>query len=87
MIAPALVYLFCFLTCALCSGLLVRAWLKTRTSLLLWIAASFVMLAINNLFLFADTTLFPNIDLAPFRTLSAIIAVSILVFGLVREAD
>ncbi len=57
MTAPALVYMFCFITCAICAGLLVRSWFKTRTRLLLWIAVSFVCLAVNNFFLFADTTL------------------------------
>ena len=87
MTAPAFVYLFCFLACAVCSGLLVRSWLKTRTSLLLWTAASFVMLAVNNLLLFADTTLLPDIDLTIFRQVTAMAAISILVFGLIWEAD
>ena len=87
MTAPALVYMFCFITCAICAGLLVRSWLKTRTRLLLWIAVSFVCLAVNNFFLFADTTLFPTIDLSVYRTVSALVGVSILIFGLVWEAD
>jgi hypothetical protein len=87
MTAPALVYMFCFITCAMCAGLLVRSWLKTRTRLLLWIAISFVLLAVNNFFLLADTTLFPHIDLSPFRTISAVAAVSILIFGLIWEAE
>jgi hypothetical protein len=87
MTAPALVYLFCFLTCAVCAGLLVRSWLKTRTRLLLWIAVSFVLLAVNNFFLLADTTLFPSIDLGIYRTVSAVAAVSVLIFGLIWEAE
>jgi hypothetical protein len=87
MTAPALVYMFCFITCAVCAGLLVRSWFKTRTRLLLWIAVSFVCLAVNNFFLFADTTLFPHIDLSLYRTASAVIAVSILIFGLIWEAE
>lgn len=87
MTAPALVYMFCFITCAICAGLLVRSWLKTRTRLLLWIAISFTLLAVNNFFLFADTTLFPQYDLSIHRTLSAVAAVSILIFGLIWEAE
>lgn len=87
MTAPALVYLFCFITCAVCAGLLVRSWLKTRTRLLLWIAISFVLLAVNNFFLFADNSLFPDSDLGLFRTVSAVCAVSILIFGLIWEAE
>ena len=87
MSAPALVYILCFITCAVCAGLLVRSWMKTRTRLLLWVAVSFVFLAINNFFLFADTTLLPEIDLSPFRVGSALVAVSILIFGLIWEAE
>jgi hypothetical protein len=88
MTAPALVYILCFLTCAVCALLLVRSWVKTRTRLLLWVAASFVFLAINNFFLLADTTLTPpDWDLSPFRIGSAVIAVTILIFGLVWEAE
>jgi hypothetical protein len=87
MTAPALVYMFCFITCAICAGLLVRSWFKTRTRLLLWIAVSFTLLAVNNFFLFADTTLFPSADLSSFRTISALLAVSILIFGLIWEAE
>lgn len=87
MTAPALVYMFCFVTCAICAGLLIRSWLRTRTRLLLWIAISFTLLATNNFFLFADTTLLPNIDLSAARTLSAVAGVSILIFGLIWEAE
>ena len=42
-----------------------------RARLLLWIAISFVFLAVNNFFLFADTTLTPpHIDLSPLRVIS-----------------
>ena len=87
MTGPALVYILCLATCVGCAGLLVRSWLKTRTRLLLWTAASFVCLAINNFFLFADTTLFPSADLSFFRLGAALVGVSILIFGLVWEAE
>lgn len=88
MTAPALVYILCFLTCALCAGLLVRSWLRTRTRLLLWVAISFVFLAVNNLFLLVDTTLTPpDLDLSPLRVIPAVLAIAILIFGLVWEAE
>jgi hypothetical protein len=87
MTAPALVYMFCFIACAICAGLLVRSWFKTKTRLLLWIAVSFTCLAVNNFFLLADTTLFPDVDLSLYRTLSAVAGVSILIFGLIWEAE
>jgi len=87
MTAPALVYMFFFVTCAVCAGLLVRSWLKTRTRLILWIAISFVLLAANKFCLFADTTLFPGLDLSGYRTVSALAAAAVLIFGLIWEAE
>jgi hypothetical protein len=87
MTGPALVYILCLATCVVCAGLLIRSWLKTRTRLLLWAAASFVFLAVNNVFLLADTTFFPAVDLSSFRFGAALVGVSILIFGLVWEAE
>jgi hypothetical protein len=87
MTGPALVYILCLATCVVCAGLLVRSWMKTRTRLLLWAAVSFVCLAFNNFFLLADTTLFPSVDLSFFRFGAALVAVSVLIFGLVWEAE
>jgi hypothetical protein len=87
MTGPALVYILCFLTCAMCAGLLIRSWLKTRTRLLLWTAAGFVFLAINNFFLFADTTLVPDVDLSVPRISAALLGIATLIFGLIWEAE
>ena len=87
MTGPALVYILCLGTCIVCAALLIRSWMKTRTRLLLWTAASFVCLAVNNFFLLADTTLFPDVDLSFFRLGAALVGVSILIFGLVWEAE
>ncbi len=88
MTAPALVYMFCFITRAVCAGLLVRSWFNTRTRLILSIAISFVFLAVNNFFLLADTTLTPpDTDLRPLRVISGVLAVSVLIFGLIWEAE
>jgi hypothetical protein len=87
MTGPALVYILCLLTCAVCAGLLIRSWFKTRTRLLLWTAISFVFLAVNNFLLLADALLFQDIDLSGIRLVAALVAVSILVFGLVWEAE
>ncbi|MDP3739355.1 MAG: DUF5985 family protein [Hyphomonadaceae bacterium] len=88
MIAPALVYILCFVTCAVCAGMLVRSWMKTRTRLLLWTAVSFVFLAVNNFFLFADTTLAPpDVDLSAFRVTAGVVAICVLIFGLIWEAE
>lgn len=86
-LGPAAVYLLCLLTSLGCAILLVRAWLRTRTTLLLWTALCFVLLAVNNLLLVADVLILPDVDLRLWRHATALAAVSVLLFGFVRETD
>jgi hypothetical protein len=82
------VYFLCFLSSALCAGLLVRSYLHNKTKLLLWSAACFVLLALNNLGLFVDLVLLPtSIDLAPLRSLLGFAAVATLLYGFIWELD
>jgi hypothetical protein len=85
--APAAVYLLCLLTSAGCALLLVRSYMRTRTTLLLWTAMCFVLLALNNLLLVADVLVFPQVDLSVWRQVTALAAVSVLVYGFVRETN
>lgn len=85
--APTAVYLLCLLTSSLCAGLLLRAYLRDRSRLLLWVAASFVFLALNNLALVADMVLFPSVELIIWRQLSAILAMAVLLYGLIWEVE
>jgi hypothetical protein len=58
------------------------------TRLLLWSAACFVLLALNNFFLFVDQAVLPTvIDLSLLRTALALSAVSVLLYGFVWEVD
>jgi hypothetical protein len=85
--APA-VYFLCFIASATCSWLLVRSYFNNRTKLLLWSAACFVLLALNNFFLFIDLVLLPTaIDLAILRSLLGLAAVATLLYGFIWELD
>lgn len=86
-LAPASVYLLCLLTSAGCALLLVRSYLRTRTTLLLWTALCFVLLAVNNLFLVADMLVFPALDFRIWRHVTALAAVSVLLYGFIRETN
>ena len=86
-LAAATVYLLCLLTSAACAWLLVRSYLKSRTKLLLWSAACFVMLALNNLFVVADVVILPGFDLTLLRSLSALAGVGLLLYGFISELD
>lgn len=82
------VYALCLITSAVCGWLLVRSYLRNRTRLLLWSAACFVLLAVNNLLLVLDLVFLPEaIDLGPLRVIASLAAVSTLLFGFVWEVD
>jgi cytochrome bd-type quinol oxidase subunit 2 len=85
--APAAVYLLCLLTSCVCAGLLLRAYRRGRTGLLLWTAVSFVFLALNNLALVADMIVFPSTDLTIWRQASAAIALAVLLWGFIWEVE
>ena len=85
-LAPV-VYFLCFLSSVYCSWLLVRSYRQTRTKLLLWSAACFVLLALNNFFLVVDLVLLPAVDLAILRSLVGLAAVLTLLYGFIWELD
>jgi hypothetical protein len=86
-LTPGIVYGLCLLASALCAGLLLRAWRQSRSRLLLWTALAFVFLALNNLFLVADMVVFPNVNLWYWRQAASLVAIAILVYGFIWEAE
>jgi hypothetical protein len=85
MIAAA-VYLLCTLTSALCAVLLLREYRRTSARLLLWSSLSFIGWAVNNALVFTDLVVAPGIDLSVVRVVVALIAVSLLLYGLIWDA-
>ena len=82
------VYLLCFASSALCMFLLARSYFRTRSRLLLWSLLCFVLLSLNNLLLFIDVVLLPTaIDLLPYRHLTALGGVGVLLYGFIWDAD
>lgn len=81
------VYLLCALMSVVCAAMLWRGYLKTRTHLLLWSSLCFGFLALNNINLFIDLVLLPDVDISGvfWRNLLASIAGMLLIFGLVWE--
>jgi uncharacterized protein DUF5985 len=80
-----LVYVLCALTSAACAVLLLRAYLRGRVRLLLWVGLCFVGLALNNLLLFVDVRIAPDVDLSLWRSLPALAGLLVLIYGLVWE--
>jgi Family of unknown function (DUF5985) len=83
----ALVYFLCLAASAGCAALLVRSYARNRARLLLWSAACFVLLALNNLLVVVDLLVLPAIDLLPVRRLASVLAVAVLLFGFIWESD
>jgi len=86
MVAEA-VYILCTLTAAACAVLLLRGYARSHARLLLWSGLCFVLLALNNVLLFMDKVVFPNIDFWGWRTGTAMAGLALLTFGLIWEAD
>jgi hypothetical protein len=80
-----IVYLLCFLTSLSCCLLLIRSYRRSKNKVLLWSAACFVLLAIDNLLVVIDLILLPNTDLSVPRLLVTLLAVSTLSIGFIRE--
>jgi hypothetical protein len=79
------VYLLCALTSLLCAVLLFRHYRAVRTPLLFWSSLCFSGLVINNVLLFVDLAVFLDRDLRVLRSGSALISLSLLLYGLVAE--
>lgn len=83
----AAIYALCALTAGLCTILLLHAYWRGGYRLLLWSALCFAGLTVNNLLLVLDKLVFPDLDLSTWRTLSALIAMTILLYGLIWSAE
>jgi hypothetical protein len=81
------VYILCFATSAVCAGLLIRAWGRSRAPLLFWSALSFVFLALNNALLVADMVVFLNIDFRIWRTSTALAAAAVMIYGFIWRGE
>ena len=80
-----ILYSLCFLTSLFCCLLLIRSYRKSRTKLLLWSAACFVLLALNNLLVVVDLIMLPSVDLSTFRLFASLCAASTLLIGFIWE--
>lgn len=88
MSGAAVVYLLCLLTSVLCAVLLARAWLASRSRLLLYSALCFALLAVNNLVVVIDMIVLPTqVDLTLVRQASVVAALGVLLYGFIWEAE
>ena len=81
------VFLLCALTSLACAALLLRAYGRRRSRLLLWSGLCFVGLALNNGLLVIDRLILPEVDLSLWRQVPALGGIALLVWGLVWDAE
>jgi hypothetical protein len=83
----SVVYLLGTLVTLACCVLLLRGYGRGRNRLLLWSGLCFLGLAIANLLVFVDLVILPDVDLYLWRLLVAAVAMTLLLYGLIWEAD
>lgn len=81
------IYILCSLTSLACTVLLLRSYLRRRVRLLLWSSLCFLGLTISNVLLFVDLVVVPQIDLSTWRSLVTLIALIVLIYGLIWDAN
>ncbi|MES2854759.1 MAG: DUF5985 family protein [Bdellovibrionota bacterium] len=80
-----IVYMLCALTSFACALLLFRGNKARPSRLLFWSALCFMGLFVNNVVLFADMVIFPDLYLSPVRHGTALVSVLLLLYGLVWD--
>jgi Family of unknown function (DUF5985) len=83
----AIIYGLCALTAALCTYLLLQAYRRGKYPLLLWSGICFAGLTLNNLLLVLDKLVFPEVDLSVWRTSVALLAMTVLLYGLIWDTE
>jgi hypothetical protein len=81
-----LVYLLCAATCLVCGVMLFRGYQQTKVRLLFWSSLCFMGLMLDNIMLYVDVVMVPDVNLAVWRKLPGFLATALLVFGLVWES-
>ncbi len=84
----ALVYILGALTTLVCAVLLLRRYQQSHAKLLLWSGLCFALLTISNALVFFDLVVFPTeVDLYPLRQVTAVVGMSLLLYGLIWESQ
>ena len=83
----SIIYGLCALMSFGIAFLLWRGYEKTRSRILFWSACCFTGLTLNNVVLVLDKLVFAQTDLSLIRQVTALIAISLLLYGLIFEDE
>lgn len=88
------VYFCCALTSLACAIMLFRGYRRSGARFLVWCGLCFACLAINNALLFVDRVVYPedvlrffSVELSLWRGIAALAGMSLLLFGLIWDAE
>jgi hypothetical protein len=81
----SVIFGLCAAAAATCAYLLLQAYRSGGHRLLLWSGLCFVGLTLNNLTLVVDKIIVPHIDLSILRASFALIAMTVLLYGLIWD--
>lgn len=81
-----IVYVLCAATSLLCALLLLRGYWKTQVRLLLWSSVCFFGLMVDNILLYLDVFVFPDVSLIVWRKVPGLIAITGLLYGLIWDS-
>lgn len=82
-----LIYVLCALTSMACAWLLLARYSQSGHRLLFWSGLCFAAMTLNNIILVVDKLVFPEYDLSLLRHGAALLAVSLLLYGLIYEKE
>jgi hypothetical protein len=82
-----IIYMLCALTSCLCAWLLIQGYLNSRYKLLLWGGLCFIGITANNVLLVLDKIYIRDMDLSAWRLITALMAMSILLYGLIWDTE
>lgn len=82
----SVVYSLCAMASVTCAVLLLSAYQRQPTRLALWSGLCFVGLALNNLLLFTDLVVRPDVDLSLYRNVTAAGSVTLLLAALIWDS-
>jgi hypothetical protein len=82
----AVVYILSAATALLCAVLLLRGYRRSGARLLLWSSLCFMALTIDNLVLWLDEIVFPDVNMIVIRKIPALVGLCLLIYGLIWDS-
>jgi hypothetical protein len=67
--------------------MLFRGFSQRRVRLLFWSALCFLGLMLDNIMIYIDLLVVPDVDLSVWRKIPGLVALAILIFGLIWDSD